>query len=307
MAEVLALEEECVALREEANEAQKRVGLVGGVARSLMIQILLGRRLPRELGVLWSSMQKGADPLLGPELSAVLDAATRRILGYKRWILLFALLAATPAILSMFLLWQQSNAVAREKDAALADSRLVDRSRQLATIYLTQSGEEVESLTTPLSSMASRRAAVFRLIELDSLDLQSSTSAIDEEELQKAVRMVDLSIAPLAHVDFSPFPGDPSAAFVQVSFVNANLEGANFSRRELTDVWFDNANLRGSQFVDSVCLRVDFRKADLAGADFTGATLADCLFEGAKVDATTIWPEGFSPPAMESQPTEETP
>ncbi|MEM6916199.1 MAG: hypothetical protein AAF491_06485, partial [Verrucomicrobiota bacterium] len=157
VAEVLDLEEECTALREEANEAHKRVGLVGSVARSLMLQLLLGRRLPRELGTLWSSMQKGSDPLLGPELSAVLDAATRRILGYKRWIVLFALLAATPAILSMFLLWQQSNAVAREKEAVRADSRLVDRARQLATICLTRSGEEVESLTTPLSSTASRR------------------------------------------------------------------------------------------------------------------------------------------------------
>ncbi|MEM6916840.1 MAG: pentapeptide repeat-containing protein, partial [Verrucomicrobiota bacterium] len=186
-----------------------------------------------------------------------------------------------------------------------ADSRLVDRARQLATIYLTRSGEEVESLTTPLSSTASRRAAVFRLIELDSVDLQSNESAIAEEELEKAVRMVDLSIAPLAKVDFSPFPEESPVAFVQVSFVNANLEGADFSERELTDVWFDDANLTDSQFVNAACHRVDFRNAALAGANFSGATLVDCLFEGAKVDTRTVWPEGFSPPGIENPTPEE--
>ena len=79
--------------------------------------------------------------------------------------------------------------------------------------------------------------------------------------------MVDLSIAPLEGVDFSPFPGEIAPDLRQVSFVlNTTLE------------------------------RVDFRKANLAGVNFRGAIFSDCLFEGAFVDETTEWPQGFSSP-----------
>lgn len=294
--EIIALEDEYAVLHEQSQQTRERIGMIRRHSRSLIFRLLLGRRLPRELGKLWSSIEKGTDPLLGPELSAVLNSATRRILGYKRWILLFGFFAASPASISMLLLWQQSNAVEREKEDASADSRLVDRARQLDTIYLTRSGEEAESLTTPLASRASRRNAVFRLIELDSVDLQRGTYEGDDEALRKAVEMVDLSIAPLEGVDFSPFPGEIAPDLRQVSFVNANLRSADFSGRVLTDVWFDNADLSGSRFLNTTLERVDFRKANLAGVNFRGAQFSDCLFEGAFVDETTEWPQGFSSP-----------
>ena len=104
--EIIALEDEYAVLHEQSQQTRERIGMIRRHSRSLIFRLLLGRRLPRELGNLWSSIEKGTDPLLGPELSAVLNSATRRILGYKRWILLFGFFAASPASISMLLLWQ---------------------------------------------------------------------------------------------------------------------------------------------------------------------------------------------------------
>jgi hypothetical protein len=37
--------------------------------------------------------------------------------------------------------------------------------------------------------------------------------------------------------------------------------------------------------------------ADLSGADLTGANLTAANLTGVRWDATTIWPDGYTPPA----------
>ncbi|MEV5719052.1 pentapeptide repeat-containing protein [Amycolatopsis mediterranei] len=71
-------------------------------------------------------------------------------------------------------------------------------------------------------------------------------------------------------------------AIPRVCFAGANLEGAVLR----------NATLAGATLTGAL-----LRDADLRGADLGTADLADADLTGALADATTRWPEGFTPPA----------
>ena len=56
------------------------------------------------------------------------------------------------------------------------------------------------------------------------------------------------------------------------------------------------ADLRGADFTGSTIIGVDFSQADLTGASFEGVSMCDCRFEGAKTDGVR-WPAWYRHPA----------
>lgn len=102
---------------------------------------------------------------------------------------------------------------------------------------------------------------------------------------------------------------EPGAACA--SFDNADLRGANFVFAQLSGASFANADLRDAVLagatlnrvmltgarLDGVSLEgatiksIDLRDVDLGGADLESAVLGAVCH-----DASTVWPDGFSPP-----------
>ncbi|MEU4524474.1 pentapeptide repeat-containing protein [Amycolatopsis sp. NPDC024027] len=73
----------------------------------------------------------------------------------------------------------------------------------------------------------------------------------------------------------------------RVCFAGANLEGAVLR----------NASLAGATLTGAL-----LRDADLRGADLSAADLADADLTGVLADATTRWPDGFTPPGAQQLP-----
>ena len=259
--------------------------------RQLLIWALLGRRLSNALSKLLLAVRDERRPYLGSELAATLEAISRKIMGYKRWILTLGLMAALPGLISVYLLRQQTQTVERIKENTLNDITNNERVILLGTLYNTYDKSELGMLTTPMSSAPNRRKAVFKLIERDSSTLQK----LEASDILRLNHMVDLSIAPLNDVDFSPINNQQPFHFKDVGFVNSNFENASFRSCSFDHVWFSSAYLwrtdfRGCRFED-----VAFDQASIMGADFGEATFVNCDFNGAVFDAETIWPEGFDP------------
>lgn len=81
-----------------------------------------------------------------------------------------------------------------------------------------------------------------------------------------------------------------------VGYVNGDLDGNNFSGRNLTGVAFVNASLTGAQFVNAILIAADFTNADLTDADLRGANLRNAeihnaVYDDAKLDGAT-WVDG---------------
>ena len=81
-----------------------------------------------------------------------------------------------------------------------------------------------------------------------------------------------------------------------VGYVNGDLDGSNFSGRNLTGVAFVNASLNGAQFVNAILIAADFTNADLTDADLRGANLRNAeihnaVYDDAKLDGAT-WVDG---------------
>lgn len=291
--EILALEAETRAVEARLDVHRKRRGRARALGRKLFLYATLGRRLTIDLGRLIVAVREGREPLFGREMARTLDSASRKLVGYKRWVVLFGLLAALPGSVSVYLLWQQNQVVAVEKENAIADSGNTERGRLLTLIYSTYDKSPTGLTTTPIHSAMNRRRAVLRLIERD----REFLIRTQEDDHLGLNRMVDLSNAPLRDVDFSAIPGEPKAEFTKVGFVGSNFENASFAGCKLDHVWFSGAALWYTDFRDAVCRDTSFDDAYLIGVDFRGAELTGCEFAGASYDKTTRWPEGFDPDA----------
>jgi len=280
-------------LRHETQMGRKR--LAGSPLKALLKQTIIysviGRRLSRALADLIKAVKDRKRPYLGPELANALEAASRKVMGYKRWLLMLGLMAALPGLISVALLWQQNLAVKEAKDNRIADLRNNKRVELLITIYHTTDKSEAGLLTTPVFSASNRRNAVIELIQWDADRL----AELEEDDIFKLNRMVDLSVAPLNDVDFSPIPGEPPLFFKDIGFVNSNFEGASFEGCRFEHVWFSSAQLYGTNFRQARFKDVLFDEAIIAGADFSEAEFIMCDFEGAVYDQATRWPDGFDP------------
>lgn len=301
--QILTLEARCDSLRADADQFRDRTKKTSSFGSRLLVRLALGRRLSHAMGSFLATVKERRGPVLGPELARTLDAASRKMIGYKRWLLIFGLLAATPGIVSVILLWQQNNAVAETKENAVAGRESGERITLLTTIYNTRDKTEGGRLTTPWNSPQSRRDAVLRLIERDRAELVSTR----EKDILDTSHMVDISMAPLNKVNFSPLPGSPPTRFERIGFVNSNFEDASFRNCSLHRVWLDNAYLWNTDFRDTKFVDVSFLDANIRGADFTGATFHECQFKGAQFDPATKWPAGFDPAAQGATPFPEAP
>ncbi len=114
----------------------------------------------------------------------------------------------------------------------------------------------------------------------------------------------DLSRANLSRADLS------RADLSRADLSRANLRGANLSGANLRGAYLSGANLYGANlrgaYLSGAYLSgadlsgANLRGANLSGADLTGANLTDANLRGAKWDAYTRWPEGFTPPEAQS-------
>lgn len=122
-----------------------------------------------------------------------------------------------------------------------------------------------------------------------------------------------LSKADLSGADLS------GADLTKTHFSKADLSGADLSGAMLYGAYLDKADLRGADFSGADLTRANLMKADLRGANLSGANLykswlskcnlfeanliganlqgarnpTDANFAGAKVDSTTVFPDGM--------------
>ncbi|MBN6065423.1 pentapeptide repeat-containing protein [Aggregatibacter actinomycetemcomitans] len=76
-------------------------------------------------------------------------------------------------------------------------------------------------------------------------------------------------------------------------FINAELQGVNFSKKDFKGKDFTNADLRKANLShanleNAILINANFAGADLSGANLKGADTTNANFEGAKTDGT-IW------------------
>ncbi|MGB1259535.1 MAG: pentapeptide repeat-containing protein, partial [Akkermansiaceae bacterium] len=243
------------------------------------------------------STKQGDEPLLGAKLAYVLDAASRRITGYKRWAVIFGVIAALPGIVSLILVWQQNRVVSRETDNTLADIRNRSRLDQLLIVYTSEEKDAQTALMTPTHASSLRKEAALALIEMDSNAYRAAEKSRDIEFDWR----VDLSIAPLERVNFSPLDAVEPRVMERVSFMNSNLFKSSFAHCHLTKIWFDSATLIQTQFDGAVLSDCAFIGAKLIDVDFSKAAFVRCDFKGAQYNEGTRWPEGFDPVAAGAQ------
>jgi uncharacterized protein YjbI with pentapeptide repeats len=74
-----------------------------------------------------------------------------------------------------------------------------------------------------------------------------------------------------------------SMGMLRSEFVDADLEGANFTNAGLGRITFEFAKLKGAVFRGADLTRADFDGADLTNADFTGAKLDQATFDQAQI------------------------
>lgn len=158
-----------------------------------------------------------------------------------------------------------------------------------------------------------------------------------EEEIEPEAR--DFSFLHIPFVRHVPYRGKSwinlsgrdlaAASFRRAWVIRLNLSGANLARADFggAQIWqsdFHGANLAGANFepsskpveggrpgdLQTVLFFVSFRQANLRGANFAGTSITignsigKALFEGARYDCATRWPEGFDPIAAGAVLTE---
>ncbi len=171
--------------------------------------------------------------------------------------------------------------------------------RSLALIRLDREEEiEPEARDFSFLHIPSHRHVLYRgksWINLSGRDLTAAS-------FRRAwVRRLNLSGANLARADFG------GAQIWQSDFHGANLAGANFEP--------SSEPVEGGRPGDlqTVLFFVNFRQANLRGANFAGTSITSisagtsigkALFEGARYDCATRWPEGFDPIAAGAVLTE---
>lgn len=296
--EIVALESDVMKLRQREQQARKKMGRVASVTNRAFLYLLFGPRLTRGLGALLHSAKHKDEPLLGAKLATVLDAASRRITGYKRWALILGLLAATPGAISVVLLWQQNVVVKRELQNTLSDIEGRKRLDLLLTIYTSEEKDAVGALMTPSHSASLRTEAALALIKMDTEAYES----VESERGEEFTWYVDLSYAPLGEVNLTPLDAEGLREIERVSFSGSNLYNSSFNRCSLRDVWFLKANCIQTSFRDALLEEVTFDGATFMNADFRGAKFTNCNFKGVVFNQGTRWPEGFDPIAAGAKP-----
>jgi hypothetical protein len=88
----------------------------------------------------------------------------------------------------------------------------------------------------------------------------------------------------------------PAASLVNTGMFRANLNAANLTGANMTA-----ADVRATNLSSSVLHRADLtdakvNRADLSGANMTGADLSSADLGAIYYDASTKWPDGFTPP-----------
>ncbi len=86
-----------------------------------------------------------------------------------------------------------------------------------------------------------------------------------------------------------------SMGMLRSEYMNADLNGANFSHAQLGRLTFRFAKLKGADFQGADLTRVDFTGADLSGADFTGAHFDATVFDDAVTSGTIGLPPQAEP------------
>ncbi|WP_330270413.1 pentapeptide repeat-containing protein [Lentzea sp. NBC_00516] len=163
---------------------------------------------------------------------------------------------------------------------------------QLALTVLGRLREGLESNLEELLDVQHRS-----LLNLDSANLAGARLAIGNFD-GATFRRADLSEANLSGGRFE------GAVFFLANCSRANFcgdfSGAHFSQALMVGTDFHGADLFMADFEGAFLCGARFAKADLRGANFADAILqvegehhAD--FKGARVDAETLWPEGFDP------------
>lgn len=87
-----------------------------------------------------------------------------------------------------------------------------------------------------------------------------------------------------------------------LSLKGADLENARLSGTFSPFIDLSESNLKTSSLYQAVLIGANLEKADFRGSDLRGANLKEAKLAGAILDATcydesTVWPNGFHPPA----------
>jgi hypothetical protein len=77
---------------------------------------------------------------------------------------------------------------------------------------------------------------------------------------------------------------------------NSSLRGVQGRGVRLREAVLKYSDLTAARLEDADLRRADLSGADLSGADLSGAGLRDALLDGAISNASTRWPQGFTPP-----------
>jgi hypothetical protein len=117
-------------------------------------------------------------------------------------------------------------------------------------------------------------------------------------------RHIDLHGADLRGVNLGPAEENGNGKGADLSYGGlrgADLNRANLSRADLrladlSDANLHNGDLRGADLRGALLVETYLNGSDLRGADLTKANLAKANLAGAKYNADTKWPEGFTPP-----------
>ncbi|WP_328388512.1 pentapeptide repeat-containing protein [Nocardia sp. NBC_00416] len=92
------------------------------------------------------------------------------------------------------------------------------------------------------------------------------------------------------------------ANLTRATLFEADLTGAQLPDADLTGAQLPDANLTGARLDDANLTGATLFGADLTGAILDGADLTGAILDGADLteiayDDSTVWPEGFTPPA----------
>ncbi|MFK7912158.1 MAG: pentapeptide repeat-containing protein [Akkermansiaceae bacterium] len=293
--EIIGMQKELAALVEAEKKSRQRAGRFARYGNRTLLYLFLGPRLTHRLGELLYVAKEKKEPILGTSLARVLDSASRRMTGYKRWAVIFGIIAAIPGIISMTLLWQQNKVVKRETYSRIADIENRERLDLLLTIYTSEDKDPNSALLTPSYPALLRSEAALKLIKMDSKTHLEHHTKLDPNTPD--YWRVNLSNAPLARVNLSPLDPRETRVIERVDFGMSNLFSASLSHCQISDCWFDGAALGKTEFADSKLIRCSFKKTAIMGVDFTDTVFIDCNFQEAMYDKNTRWPEGFDPVA----------
>lgn len=309
--EIVMLDDRCTALRTQLGQKKAKSKRFKSVMQRGAVRVLVGPYLMRALSDFLEVAGTDQSRILGPELARTLDAAAGKVIGRKRWITLFALAAASPALISLWLLMQGWLITKEQKEDAAFTAQIQERSTWLASIYSQNEASIDGRNNTPLYSIRGRREAVLALMRHDLERLEDQ-----ETDFFGDIPRVNIDGAVLTGINFTPVRDEAPISITRVSFRGSNLDRSNGEGTEISQVRFQQTFLRGANFRNAIfrdCLfhladlgQTDFRgarfegcnfgEAVMRGTNFEGASFSeDCTFDKAIADDAVIWPEGFDP------------